>query len=158
MNRKRFVLIMVALTLFGLSGATFPQEPVTVTIETNFSPNPDSRPIQEAWLREVQNATSSIRITLYSYTLAPLKDALIEAKVMRGVNVRVVADEIALNSLALDMWNNGIPIKRYCPNDSKDIMHDKVMIIDESTLATGSANLTVAAVQFNHENSIIIKS
>jgi phosphatidylserine/phosphatidylglycerophosphate/cardiolipin synthase-like enzyme len=140
------------------------QENVEVTIETHFSPNRGAaRPIQDAWIRELGNATWSIRVAMYSFTLQPFKNALIDA-MGRGVDVRVLADRTALffgdapSCPAVDLYNAGISIKGYVPLDPRDLLHDKFMLIDDYVLITGSANFTTAAVQFNHENSIIIKA
>lgn len=162
--RTRFAIALAALILAGFSGAALSQETVTVSIETNFSPHPSPvRPIQDAWLRVIDNAVASIRVSMYSFTLFPLRDALIQAK-LRGVDVRAVAEDTGLgsvsqpNCLAVALWTNNIPIKEYIPNDSRNLLHHKLLVIDDSTLITGSANFTTSAVQFNHENSLIIKS
>ena len=156
------------LAAFALvAGSTVPanaQENVAVTIETHFSPNRGgARPIQDAWIRELGNATWSIRVAMYSFSLQPFKNALIAAK-DRGVEVRVLADTTGLffsgapSCPAVDLYNAGIPIKAYVPLDPRDLLHDKFVLIDEYVLITGSANFTSSAVQFNHENSIIIKA
>lgn len=152
------------LVLAGISASANAQEIVKVSIETTFSPYRDgARPIQDAWIRELGNAASSIRITLYSFTLQSFKNALIEAK-GRGVDVRVLADKDAVlrgtdpSCIAVDLYNAGILIKRYVPLDSRNLLHDKFMLIDDQVLITGSANVTTSAVQFNHENSLIIRA
>lgn len=165
-NLKPSTLSCLAAFLFlaGISAPAGAEEIVKVAIETNFSPYRDgARPIQDAWIRELGNAASSVRVTLYSFTLQPFKNALIEAK-GRGVDVRVLADKDAVlrgtapSCIAVDLYNAGILIKRYVPLDSRNLLHDKFMLIDDTVLVTGSANVTTSAVQFNHENSIIIKA
>lgn len=164
LRAARMFPVIVALLPLVMSSSASAQELVTVTIETNFSPHSDgSRPIQDAWVRELNDAASSVRVAMYSFTLPAFKDALIAAQ-GRGLDVRVVADISGLtrgaapSCLAVDLYNAGIPIKKYVPFDNRDLLHDKFMVIDETILATGSANFTSSAVQFNHENSIIIKA
>jgi len=162
---KRSTLSCLAGFILSIvSAPAAAQEVVRVTIETNFSPNRDGvRPIQDAWIRELGKADRSVRVAMYSFTLQSFKNALIEAQ-GRGVDVRVLGDSSALlrgaapSCLAVDLYNAGISIKAYVPLDSRDILHDKFMLIDDSVLITGSANFTTSAVQFNHENSIIIKA
>jgi len=139
-------------------------DPVTVTIETYFAPLPEPPyDIEEAWLREINDAQSTIRITLYSFTLATVKDALINAY-QRGVDVRVLVDKTAIcngstpNALTRALAAEGIPIERYRNLQyPTDLLHDKILIIDDQVLAIGSANFTVAASRYNHENMMIIK-
>jgi len=163
-KRSAFYFVGAFVVLAGISVPAGAQEDVKVTIETHFSPNRGgARPIQDAWIRELGNATSSIRVAMYSFTLQPFKNALIDAK-GRGVDVRVLADKDGLyysgapSCPAVDLYNAGIPIKGYLPSDPRDLLHDKFMLIDDYILVTGSANFTTAAVQFNHENSIILKA
>jgi phosphatidylserine/phosphatidylglycerophosphate/cardiolipin synthase-like enzyme len=163
-ERSAFIFFGSFVLLAGISFPASAQEDVKVTIETHFSPNRGgARPIQDAWVRELTNATSSIRVVMYTFTLQPFKNALIDAK-SRGVDVRVLADKDSLfysgapSCPAVDLYNAGIPIKGYLPLDPRDLLHDKFMLIDDYILVTGSANFTAAAVQFNHENSIIIKA
>src|SRR6516165_600362 len=79
-------------SLVALAASTSAQEDVKVTIETHFSPYRDGvRPIQDAWVRELGNASSSVRVAMYSFTLQAFKNALIEAQ-GRGVDVRIVGD------------------------------------------------------------------
>jgi len=163
-KRNAFVYLAAFALVAGISVPANAQENVDVTIETHFSPNRGgARPIQDAWIRELGNATWSIRVAMYSFTLQSFKDALIEAK-GRGVEVRVLSDRTGLffgdapSCPAVDLYNAGIPIKGYVPLDPRDLLHDKFMLIDEYVLFTGSANFTTSAVQFNHENSIIIKA
>ncbi len=164
LRAARLVPVIVALLPLAISPSASAQEVVTVSIETNFSPYRDgARPIQEAWVRELNEAAYSVRVAMYSFTLQPFKDALIAAQ-GRGLDVRVVADIGALmrgtapSCLAVDLYDAGIPIKKYAPFDTRNLLHDKFMVIDETVLVTGSANFTTSAVQFNHENSIIIKA
>src|SRR5262249_58234674 len=115
-QRNVFFCFAAGAFLSAISVPANAQEDVKVPIETHFSPNRDgARPIQDAWIRELGNATWSIRVAMYSFTLQPFKNALIEAK-SRGIDVRVLADKTGLffndvpSCPAVDLYNAGIPI------------------------------------------------
>lgn len=91
----------------------------------------------------------------YGMTSPTIADALIKAH-ERGVKVRILLDKSNLK----DKWS-----KRSVLVDSgvdvgidkvSGIAHNKVMIIDEETVITGSYNFTRAAENRNTENVIII--
>ncbi|WP_337052049.1 phospholipase D-like domain-containing protein [Serratia fonticola] len=76
----------------------------------------------------------------------------------RGVAVRVVADEKANNdryTAVTFLANQDVPVRldsRYA------IMHNKFMVIDGSTVETGSFNFTASAVKRNAENALLIEN
>ncbi|EMM6764776.1 phospholipase D family protein, partial [Pluralibacter gergoviae] len=83
--------------------------------------------------------------------------ALVAAK-KRGVDVKIVIDErgntgrasiAAMNYIA----NSGIPLRT---DSDFPIQHDKVIIVDNVTVETGSFNFTKAAETKNSENAVVI--
>lgn len=136
----------------GKSGSA--TAPAGQVIDVAFSPDANS---EELVLKAIGSARSSIGVAAYSFTSPVISKALLNAK-KRGVDVRVVVDEngnrskaslAALNLLA----NAGIPtrtISRYA------IHHDKYMVIDKTTVQTGSFNYSKAAVKSNSENVVVI--
>ncbi len=118
-----------------------------------FTPGQDcTREIVEV----LNHARQSVYVQAYSFTSQPIASALVEAK-KRGVDVKVILDksqykaEKYSSSKFLD--NQGIPVWI----DSKPaIAHNKIMIIDEKIVITGSFNFTKAAQQKNAENLLII--
>jgi phosphatidylserine/phosphatidylglycerophosphate/cardiolipin synthase-like enzyme len=92
---------------------------------------------------------------LYSFTSKPISKALLDAH-KRGINVVAVLDKSQRTqkySGATFLANAGIPV--YI--DSRHaIAHNKIMIIDWSTLITGSFNFTKAAEEKNAENLLVI--
>lgn len=123
-------------------------------IEVAFSPNGGS---EDLIVKAIQSARSSIGVAAYSFTSPVVARALLNAR-KRGVDVRVVVDEngnkskaslAALNLLV----NAGIPtrtLSRYA------IHHDKYMVVDKSTVQTGSFNYSKAAAKSNSENVVVI--
>lgn len=123
-------------------------------IEVAFSPNQGS---EDLVVKAIQSARNSIGVAAYSFTSPVIARALLKAK-KRGVDVRVVVDEngnrskaslAALNLLV----SAGIPTHIL---SSYAIHHDKYMVIDKSTVQTGSFNYSKAAARSNSENVVVI--
>jgi len=128
--------------------------PAGQTIDVAFSPDAGS---EELVVRAIASARSNIGVAAYSFTSPVVAKALLTAK-KRGVDVRVVVDEngnrskASLAALGL-LAAAGIPtrtISRYA------IHHDKYMVIDKTTVQTGSFNYSKAAAKSNSENVVII--
>ncbi|OPY16055.1 MAG: Phospholipase D precursor [Syntrophus sp. PtaB.Bin138] len=92
----------------------------------------------------------------YCFTSVRIAKALVDAK-KRGVRVEVIIDKgrkTERYSAVTFFKNQGIPI--YI-DDLEPLQHNKIMIIDVSTVITGSFNFTKAAER-NAENVLIIRS
>jgi phosphatidylserine/phosphatidylglycerophosphate/cardiolipin synthase-like enzyme len=95
-------------------------------------------------------------VQAYSFTSAPIAKALVNAR-KRGVHIEAVLDKSQRTekySSADFVAHAGIPV--YIDSRHK-IAHNKIMIIDRSTLVTGSFNFSKAAEQSNAENLLILK-
>lgn len=128
-----------------------PQER-TNTWEVYFSPNGGCT---KAIVRELNKGKSTILVQAYSFTSAPIAKALLNAH-YRGVKVEVILDKSQRTqkySSATFFFNAGIPTKI---DGAHTIAHNKVMIIDEEIVITGSFNFTKAAEGNNAENLLII--
>jgi len=95
-------------------------------------------------------------VQAYSFTSAPIARSLVEAK-KRGVTVIAVLDKTndkgAKYSSAKFLFDAGIPVYiDYKPA----IAHSKVLIIDGTTVITGSFNFTKSAEEKNVENLLIL--
>ena len=105
-------------------------------------------------IRVIHSAKTSIRVLAYSFTSAPIAQALVEAH-KRGVDVQVVLDKSQKSqryTSATFIANAGIPIRI----DSKHaIAHNKVVIVDGHTVQQGSFNYTKAAEASNGENVLV---
>jgi len=123
-------------------------------IQAHFSPG--GRPT-EAICATLLAAQTSIHVQAYSFTSAPIAEAL-RAAHRRGVTVQVILDKSQATdkyTVATFLKNAGIPVwidKKHA------IAHNKVMIIDKSIVITGSFNFTKSAEERNAENLLIIKS
>ncbi len=110
----------------------------------------------EAIVHEIAAAKESIQVQAYGFTSAPIAKAVVEAH-RRGVKVTVVLDDDQNKGKqyteATFLANQQIPVFL----DGKHaIAHNKVMILDGSTIITGSFNFTKAAEESNAENLLVI--
>jgi len=107
-------------------------------------------------ISRIDAAKSSIRVQAYSFTAREIADALIRART-RGVDVVVILDKSQRRerySMIDEMKDGGILV--YI-DDCCAIAHNKVMIIDERIVVTGSYNFTRSAEVRNAENMLIIE-
>jgi phosphatidylserine/phosphatidylglycerophosphate/cardiolipin synthase-like enzyme len=109
----------------------------------------------EALIREVKRARREILVQAYSFTSDPLTAALVEAK-KRGVHVEILLDrsnEVERYSELHVLLEHGLaPLI----DANHSIAHNKVMILDRKTVATGSFNFTHQAEVENAENLLLI--
>jgi phosphatidylserine/phosphatidylglycerophosphate/cardiolipin synthase-like enzyme len=105
---------------------------------------------------EIEHAQHSILVQAYSFTSVPIQSVL-KAAHARGVDVEVIVDKTSARqsksgsrySAATYLTNAGIPV---WVDTKVAIAHNKVMVIDDATVATGSFNFTAAAENHNAEN------
>lgn len=164
-------LLLVGLMVgFGIGATMFvgSQTPITVTrestmmslntihpqdlLETCFSPGGDCASRVVYW---IGRANSSIHILIYSFTLNAIGDALVQAK-QRGIDVKIVWDKSNWNASGSEyqkLKDSGIEVR---VDYRHGLLHDKVAIIDQHIIITGSFNWSQAANQENRENLIVI--
>lgn len=127
-------------------------------IEVGFSPDEGA---ERLVLRVIDSARSEIRLMAYSFTSVPVTKALLAAR-KRGVDVALVVDaksnagedrsgkaRAALSALV----NAGCRVRTI---STYQIHHDKVLVVDNETVETGSFNFSAAAADRNSENVIVI--
>lgn len=111
----------------------------------------------EKIIEEINNSKASIYVQAYGFTSKTIADSLIKAH-LRGVKVQVILDRSNMSkkgySKLMDLKEAGIDISL---DIVPGIAHNKVMIIDEKKVITGSFNFTDAADKRNSENVIIIE-
>lgn len=109
----------------------------------------------EAVVNALAAAKTSILVQAYSFTSAPIAKALVDAH-RRGVKIQVILDKsnrTANYSSADFVAHAGIPT---FIDDKHAIAHNKIMVIDERIVITGSFNFTKAAEEHNAENLLVI--
>ena len=105
---------------------------------------------------EIQKAKKTLEVEQFQLTEPRIGQAIIDAK-NRGVEVRLIVDKKApgeKNGQTPAIAAAGIPVWV----DSKPhIAHNKVVIVDQTTVIGGSFNLTSNADRFNSENLLILR-
>jgi phosphatidylserine/phosphatidylglycerophosphate/cardiolipin synthase-like enzyme len=134
-----------------------PSLPVSVPvtqIRAYFTPG---HTVETAINDEINAAENTIRVQAYSFTNPLIVEALANAR-LRGVDVIVVLDKsnrTQRSSVAALAQRAGIPT---LIDDRHAIAHNKIMIIDDRVVITGSYNFSRAAEKSNAENLVIIES
>lgn len=103
----------------------------------------------------VRSANSSIRFLAFSFTDYPLAEAMIQ-RAQQGVNVAGVIDKTqsgGQGSELATLFCAKIPVRQ---DGNRQFMHNKVIIIDNRYVVTGSLNFSTSAEESNDENVIII--
>lgn len=108
-------------------------------------------------IKQIDGAKKSIKVMAYGFTATNLAEALVRAK-RRGVDVGLIQDEKSaqnnretlpiLLAAAIDVRSDG----------KHAIQHNKVMLIDDDIVITGSYNFTNSAEKRNAENIMIVRS
>ena len=107
--------------------------------------------------QEIARARESIYVQAYGLTSGIIVNQLIQAK-NRGVKVQVLLDKSNVSdkwSKMMDLVNANVSVRI---DKVSGIAHNKVIIIDEQKVITGSFNFTNAADKRNAENVIIINN
>lgn len=148
-NRKVFM----KKTILAISLSTLLISANATDIQVGFSGAEQGNTAISVVLGVINSANTSIDVLAYSFSNKEIIKALINAK-KRGVNVRVIADYNQNNksySGLTTVSNAGIEAKT---NSNYQDFHNKVMIIDNNCVETGSFNYSASAVYKNAENAI----
>ena len=103
----------------------------------------------------IAKAQQTILVQAYAFTSLPIADALIQAH-QRGVVVRVLVDRSQLISKYAQVRHVAEQGIFVAVDKTPGIAHNKVMIIDDHYVLTGSFNWTKAAETINAENLLLI--
>lgn len=103
----------------------------------------------------VNDAQTSIRFLAFSFTDYPLAQAMIE-RARAGVDVQGVFETFGSNSPRSELktfWCAGVPARQ---DGNGSFLHDKIIVIDDSIVVTGSLNFSSSADEENEENVVIV--
>jgi phosphatidylserine/phosphatidylglycerophosphate/cardiolipin synthase-like enzyme len=123
-------------------------------VEILFSP--DDHPADRI-VEAIETATSSIDVLAFSFTSDDIAGALL-ARQRAGAHVRVVleADQAAGAGSQYDaLQAAGVDVRL---DGNEGLLHHKVIVVDGSTVITGSYNFSRSAETTNDENVLIIHS
>lgn len=113
---------------------------------------------EENIVKALDAASVSIDAALFSFTSAPLRDALLRAR-GRGVHVRLIMDRNQFKYLKemRELVELGFEV-RLCAGRSGDrgVQHNKMAVIDGKLVETGSYNWTTNAHKNNYENALFL--
>jgi phosphatidylserine/phosphatidylglycerophosphate/cardiolipin synthase-like enzyme len=156
MSKKCHALICLPLLILLLLPLNSYATDLTLNAPTQvfFSPNGGAT---QAIIKEINDAKSEILVQAYSFTSSPIAKALVDAH-KRGIKVEAILDKSqrkAQYTSATFLANMRVPT---FIDDKHAIAHNKIMVIDKTTVITGSFNFTKAAENNNAENLLIIKS
>lgn len=147
---KRILFILIFALTLAVNGYAF-----NVNVDNLcFSPNGGCT---DMIVNEINNAKKEVLVQAYSFTSAPIAQAVVNAH-KRGVAVDVILDksqESERYSSATFLKNAGVTT---LIDHKHAIAHNKVIIIDQRIVITGSFNFTKAAEEKNAENAIVIES
>jgi phosphatidylserine/phosphatidylglycerophosphate/cardiolipin synthase-like enzyme len=147
--KKKALALLWCILFLGLT-CTLAQ---AGSIRVYFSPDGGCT---DAILGQINQAKTEILIQAYSFTSKPIAQALIRAK-KRGITIIAVLDKSNWTqrySAATFLKNMDIPV---FIDDKHAIAHNKIMIIDNRVVITGSFNFTAAAETKNAENLLILE-
>lgn len=134
-------------------GGCVPQAGSTPSsVDVRFSPNGGCT---DAIVAELDAAQTSVLAQAYSFTSAPIAQALVSAH-HRGLDVRVLLDKSQRSekySSADFLARAGVPT---AIDAQHAIAHNKIMILDGAIVLTGSFNFTKSAEKSNAENLLIL--
>lgn len=103
----------------------------------------------------VNDAKTSIRFLAFSFTDYPLSQAMID-RAKAGVDVKGVYETFGSTGTGSELktfWCAQIPVRQ---DGNVSFLHDKIIIIDNSIVVTGSLNYSSNADESNEENVVIL--
>ena len=107
--------------------------------------------------KAIDGATSSIRVLAYHLTSPRICKAIVDAQ-KRGLSVEVILDHTQNTkkySSADFLLHEEVSVRI---DNAHTIAHNKVIVIDDKIVVTGSFNFTSSAETKNAENLLIIES
>jgi hypothetical protein len=129
-------------------------KPKPVICECYFFPNPSN---EQRVVNMFRTCKKTLDLAIFTFTRDSIAQAILEAN-QRGVKIRCIGDDGNSKVKGSDvrlLALNGIPCKT--DNNLRFHMHNKMAIIDNSVVITGSFNWTSQAVNKNQDNILFIE-
>lgn len=108
-------------------------------------------------IAEISSARNSIHVQAYIFTSDPIADALIDAA-KRDIRVTIILDA-SQKKKRYSKWKKlkqgGVTVRF---DEDHATANNKIMLVDSTTIITGSYNYSKAAESRNAENVVIIKN
>ena len=129
-------------------------KPKPVICECYFFPNPSN---EQRVVNMFRTCKKSLDLAIFTFTRDSIAQAVLEAY-QRGVKVRCIGDDGNSKVKGSDvrlLASIGIPCKT--DNNLRFHMHNKMAILDNSVVITGSFNWTSQAINKNQDNILFIE-
>jgi phosphatidylserine/phosphatidylglycerophosphate/cardiolipin synthase-like enzyme len=144
----------------GQFGPKSPSQIEQQTVVVNGSPiqvifTSEDPALEQSIIPVVNSATKSIRFLAFSFTDYPLADAMIK-RAQNGVDVAGVFEKVGSDTDSAELktlYCAKVPVRR---DGNGSFMHNKVIVVDERYVITGSLNFSTNAETSNDENVLII--
>lgn len=148
MKLSKLIILLFLLFPFLCFG-----EPADVKV--CFTPG---EPCDKEIVSEINHENNRVWVQAYYLTARDIINAILSAK-DRGADVKVILDKSQERNKRISvinlMWRHAIPV---WIDNTVSIAHNKVIILGDSEVITGSYNFTKSAQTRNSENMLIIKS
>jgi hypothetical protein len=152
-HRYRSILALYCGLLILLPRIALAVEFTSARVAVYFSPRGGAT---AAVVHELNSAQTQVLMQAYGFTSAPIAKALVDAH-KRGVKILAVLDKSnATDKYSAATFLNNVGMQPLI-DDQHAIAHSKVMVIDSTTIITGSFNFTKKAEESNVENLLVIK-
>jgi len=113
--------------------------------------------LEQAIIPAVLTAQSRIRFLAFSFTDFPLADAMIQ-RARNGVDVAGVFEKVGSETESAELktlYCANVPVRQ---DGNPSFLHDKIVLIDERLVITGSLNFSTNAEESNDENVIVVEN
>jgi phosphatidylserine/phosphatidylglycerophosphate/cardiolipin synthase-like enzyme len=142
-----------ALTLIFLLRALYRRVATPPSVSAVFSPKGGCT---DTVVREVKAARREVLVQAYSFSSKAIAQALVDAR-MRGLKVEILLDRSNEQETYSDLKFFADQGLTPLVDAQHAIAHNKLMILDRTTILTGSFNFTHQAEAENAENLVVIK-
>ena len=129
-------------------------KPKPVICECYFFPNPSN---EQAVVNMFRTCKKTLDVAIFTFTRDSIAQAILEAH-QRGLKIRCIGDDGNSKVKGSDvrlLASVGIPCKT--DNNLRFHMHNKMAILDNSVVITGSFNWTNQAINKNQENILFLE-
>lgn len=156
--RAVFTFVAALILLSGTASAVAADLVLNnAPVSVYFSPDGGA---MNAIVQSIKGARKNVRVMSSMFRLAPVASALSAVQV-RGVDVQVILDEedgMRQPDLAYHVQGKGVAVFIDGAHGKKGHLHNKVFIIDEKRVITGSFNQHKKSEDSNGENLLVIDS
>jgi len=110
----------------------------------------------EVIIHQIRHAVRRAHICVFTISDDRVAEAIMTSH-KKGLDIKIITDNEKSSDLGSDIHRlakAGIAVKM---DNTPNHMHHKFMVVDESSLLTGSYNWTRSAARYNHENIVLIR-